>query len=85
MPEPKEGTVTVGDVSRQAIQRLELTTARLIVGIERRDLTIANMGERMRQLLSYCEGQAQHCGSAVDESAYGDIADKLRGMLDGEQ
>lgn len=85
MPEPKEGTVSVGDVARQAIHRLEVTTARLIVGIERRDQTIAQTQDQLRELLSHCEAQAQHSGSAVDESAYNDVAGKLRGILDGEQ
>ena len=77
--------VTVGQVAEQAINRLQSRVDTLQAGIERRDLTIANLEERMRTLLSYCQQQAQHCGSAVDETAYGDVAGKLRGMLDGEQ
>jgi alkaline phosphatase len=77
--------VSTADVSRSAINRLEARVETLQVGIERRDLTINRLQDQARELLSYCESQAQHCGSAVDETAYGDVAGKLRGILDGEQ
>lgn len=63
--------VTVDQVAQQAIERLQGR--------------INELEEAARELLSYCEGQAQHSGSAVDESAYGDVAGKLRAILDGEQ
>lgn len=63
--------VTVGQVAQQAIERLQGR--------------INELEEAARELLSYCEGQAQHSGSAVDESAYDDISRKLRDLLDGEQ
>lgn len=77
--------VTVGQVAQQAINRLQSRIDTLGAGIERRDLTIARQEDQMRQLLSYCEDQAQHSGYALEESAYRDIAGKLRQLLDGEQ
>lgn len=77
--------LTTGQVAEQAIERLQSRIDTLTTGVERRDLTIANLEERMRTLLSYCTEQAQHSGYALEESAYEDIAGKLRGLLDGEQ
>jgi hypothetical protein len=77
--------VTVGQVAEQAINRLQSRIDTLQAGIERRDLTIVRQQEQMRELLSYCRSQAQHSGYALEESAYEDIAGKMRGMLDGEQ
>lgn len=79
-----EVKVTVGQVAERAINRLQSRIDTLEAGIERRDLTITRQEDQMRQLLSYCQGQAQHSGSATDESAYDDVAAKLRSILDGE-
>lgn len=76
--------VTVGQVAQRAIDRLQARIDTLEAGVERRDLTINRQTEQLRQVLSYCEDQAQHAGYALEESAYRDAAEKLRAILDGE-
>ena len=77
--------VTVGQVAQRAIGRLQgrIETLTAIMGEVFR--ISADLQDQLRQLVSYCEDQAQHSGSAVDESAYTDVASKLRAILDGEQ
>lgn len=76
--------VSTADVSRSAINRLEARIDKLQAGVERRDLTISRHQDQLREALSYCESQAQHAGYALEESAYRDVAEKLRAILDGE-
>jgi hypothetical protein len=59
--------VSTSDVARQVITRM--SEAAII------------REHQLHELLSYLDGQAQHAGSAVDESAYRDAADKLREVL----
>lgn len=43
--------------------------------------------EALRELLSYCRGREEYKGRANDigaDTAYGDVADKLAAILDGE-
>lgn len=75
MPEARK--VTTGQVAQQAIERLGRQVREIVKKERQRD-------EALRQLLSYCEDQAQHSGYALEESAYDDVAQKLRGILDGE-
>lgn len=77
--------VTVGQVAQQAIGRLQARIVALQSALAEVRTQSAHVQDTFRQLLSYCEDQAQHSGSAVDESAYSDIAGKLRQLLDGEQ
>lgn len=59
--------VSTADVARQVITRM--SEAAII------------REHQLHELLSYLDGQVQHAGSAVDESAYGDAAAKLREIL----
>jgi hypothetical protein len=79
-----EENVTVGDVSRQAIERISGQVKSLTATMNEAARISADLQDQFRELLSYCEAQAQHSGSAVDESAYNDVAGKLRAILDGE-
>ena len=84
MPEPE--TVSVGDVSRQAIERLQGRVASITQTMGEVSRISADLQDQMRQLLSYCESQDPGPGfKRTDaELAYSDVADKLRNILDGE-
>jgi hypothetical protein len=84
MPEPKEGTVSVGQVTQQVIERLQGRAASVTAAMSEASRISTDLQDQLRQLLSYCEDQAQHSGYALEESAYRDVADKLRAILDGE-
>jgi len=76
--------VTVDRVAQQAIERLQGRFDSLQQHLVDVQQASAQLQEQFRQLLSYCEDQAQHSGYALEESAYLDIAGKLRQLLDGE-
>ena len=80
MPE----NVTVGQVAQQAIDRLQGKYDQLQASLAEISTVSASLQDQLRELLSYCEGQAQHSGYALEESAYLDVAQKLRHLLDGE-
>lgn len=47
----------------------------------------ALQNDKLRELLSYCEERMEYKGRDNEigaDTAYGDVADKLRGILDGE-
>lgn len=83
MPENIE--VAVGDVARQAIERLQdrFKTLQLTMGEISR--VSADLQDQLRELLSYCESRNAEAATGSEAAyAYGEIADKLRGILDGE-
>lgn len=83
MPETRMA-VSTADVSRMALDRLATSLDELKAGVLKQAKHIMALEDEFRHLLSYCEDQAQHSGYALEQSAYLDIADKLRSLLDGE-
>lgn len=84
--------VTVGQVAQQAIGRLQgrIETLTAIMGDVSR--ISADLQDQLRQLVSYCEGQAADADDSMGyyerqyaRPVYGEIAEKLRAILDGEQ
>ncbi|HJT93201.1 MAG TPA: hypothetical protein VJ777_14910 [Mycobacterium sp.] len=76
--------VSTHDVARMALRRLEHRTNDLASAMSDLQAATATANDELRELLSYCESQAQHSGYALEESGYADIAKRLRGILDGE-
>lgn len=84
MAETPKMAVSVGQVAEMAIGRLQGKYDALQAALAEIAQASAQLQEEFRYLLSYCEEQAQHSGYALEESAYRDVADKLRTLLDGE-
>lgn len=70
--------VTIGQVAQQAIERLTAQGKTLASTLAEVSRISTDLQDQLRELLSYCESQA------LEESAYRDVASKLRGILDGE-
>jgi len=79
--------VSTADVSRMAIDRLQRRFDSLQKAMEEVGRVSADLQDQLRELLSYCETESGKYPEDVilnPGDAYRDVADKLRGILDGE-